>query len=272
MARTCELADKYNADLIWFDFGINNKKERPATENPFADHLKRFAAYYYNVASKKGQKPVLNYKWTAYPEKTAVLDLERSKLKDIRKLFWQTDTSVATNTWSYVDKIKYKTPDRLIDDLIDIVSKNGCLLMNVCPRADGSIPPEQVKMLTEFGSWLKVNGEAIYGSRPFKIFGEGPTATIEGHVSENKNKPFGAKDIRFTTKGDQLYAIALGKPETNKLLITTMKSGNEYKASIKKVEMLGHDGKLAWSQTDQGLEIEFPQTLPCEFAFTFRIQ
>jgi alpha-L-fucosidase len=277
LARTSELVDKYQADLIWFDFGINHLQERGPKENPFADHLKRFAAYYYNTNAKRKNVPVLNYKFQAYPEKAAVLDLERSKLNEIRDLFWQTDTSLATNTWSYVESIKYKPVNRIVDDLVDIVSKNGCLLLNVCPRADGSIPPEQKEMLKEIGVWMKTNGEAIYDTRPFKIFGEGPTTSATGHLSEKKNKPYGAKDFRFTVKGETLYALALGvsseeKPDAAELVIESLKSGNAHKASISSVELLGSNEKLTWKQTDKGLQIEIPESLPSKFATGFRIK
>ena len=273
LARTGELVDKYDPDIIWFDFGIGNKNGLSPYENHYQEHLKRFAAYYYNLAAKaKKRVPVINYKWTAMPEKAAVLDLERSKLDDIRKGVWQTDTSVATNSWCHVEGIKYKPVDRLIDDLVDIVSKNGCLLLNVCPKADGTIPDHQKEMLREIGAWLKINGEAIYASRPFTIFGEGPTGTATGHLSENKNKPFGPKDIRFTTKGDVLYAIVLAIPEDGVVNVETLKSGNKLRSEYSKVSLLGYDQDCDWKQTDSALTIKLPEQLPSKFALVFKIQ
>lgn len=280
LARTCELIERYDPELIWFDFGINNVNGRAPEKNPFAEHLKLFAAFFYNHGEEKSQKVVLNYKWTAYPEKTAVLDLERSKLDDIRELYWQTDTSVAKNTWSYVEKMNYRTADSLVDDLVDIVSKNGGLLLNVCPRADGSIPQEQQDLLMEIGGWLKINGEAIYGARPFKTYGEGPTETVTGHVSEGKNKPFGPKDIRFTTRradGDAkkieaIYAIALKPSAGKKLVVTKLGTSNSWGTKVTGVKLLGHDGELKWSQEANGLVVTLPAKLPSDYAVTLKVQ
>ncbi|MEL7496724.1 MAG: alpha-L-fucosidase [Planctomycetota bacterium] len=274
LARTGELVSKYNPDLVWFDFGIANDRNRPPQENPFQDHLKSFASFYYNSAASRDVEPVINYKWSAFPERAAVLDLERSKLNDIRELYWQTDSSVAKNSWCYVDKLNYRTSDSLIDDLIDIVSKNGGLLLNVCPRADGSIPDEQKKLLKEIGQWLSINGEAIYGSRPFKTYGEGPTETVTGHLSENKNKPFGSKDFRFTTqdRGHTLYAFALKPTAGETIVITKLKKGNSLHLKPESVELLGSETKLSWEQTDSGLEVEFPQELPHSAAVVLKIK
>ena len=273
LARTCELVDKYDPDVFWFDFGIANDDERPAEENPFAEHLQKFAAYYYNNAAKAEKRvPILNYKWTAFPEKAAVLDLERSKLDNIRDLFWQTDTSVASNSWGYTAKQNYKPVNRLIDDLIDIVSKNGCLLLNVGPKADGTIPEQEQTMLREMGAWLKVNGEAIYGSRPFKIYGEGPTGTATGHLSEKKNKAFGAEDIRFTTKGESLFVFVLARPENGIVNVRSLKKGNSnFPAAIDSFKLLGSDAYLEFTQSDKGLSFELPKDLPCKHAFVVKI-
>lgn len=274
LARTCELADKYNADLIWFDFGIANDKKKTYEENAFADHLKKFAAYYYNnAASKGGEVPIINYKWQAFPEKAAVLDLERNKMADIRYPFWQTDTAVSKSSWGYTDNQKYKQPNRLVDDLIDIVSKNGCLLLNVGPRPDGTIPEEDQAILLEIGKWLKVNGEAIYETRPFKIFGEGPTGTATGHLAEDKDKPFTEKDIRFTTKGDTLYVIALDWPKDGTLNVTSLPAGNaHHPKAFESIELIGSDANIEMEQTDAGLMIKMPETKPCDHAFVFKLK
>jgi len=151
LARTCELTDKYDADLVWFDFGITNKRDVSPQDNLFAEHLQKFAAYFYNQAAKQNCVPILNCKWEAFTERSAVLDLERSKLDNIRDFFWQNDTSVATNTCGYKKNIKYKSTNLIVADFVDIVSKNGCLLLNVCPRKDGTIPVEQQTILRELG-------------------------------------------------------------------------------------------------------------------------
>jgi alpha-L-fucosidase len=272
LARTCELVDKYQPDLIWFDFGIAPKVVEAYDKNPYAGHLKRFAAYYYNRAAKANTSAIINYKFHAFPEKAAVLDLERSKMDEIREPFWQTDTAVSTNSWGYVSNHKYKPVNRLVDDLVDIVAKNGCLLLNIGPRADGTIPEHEQEMLLEIGGWLDVNGEAIYAAQHWKIYGEGPTGTATGHLSEKKNKAFTAEDIRFTTKDDALYAIALGWPEDGKVTIRTLKAGADlYPGEISKVQLLGSEAKLKWNRTADGLTIAVPAEKPCDHAIVFKI-
>jgi alpha-L-fucosidase len=166
LARTQELVDKYQPHLIYFDWWI----EEPG----FAPYLPQFAAYYYNRAREWQRGVVINYKHRAFPEEAAVLDIERGQLAAIRPLCWQTCTAVARNSWGYVAQPHYKMPGELIGDLADIVSKNGALLLNIGPRADGTIPDEDTAILRAIGGWLAVNGEAIYETRPWETFGEGP--------------------------------------------------------------------------------------------------
>jgi len=274
LTRTAELVTRFNPDLVWFDFGIGPNKTEGVTykDQPFVDHLRRFSAFYYNHAAKRGGEAIINYKWTAFPEKAAVLDLERSKMDAIRYPFWQTDTAVSSSSWGYTENQKYKKPNRLVDDLIDIVSKNGCLLLNVGPRSDGTIPQEDKDILRAIGGWLKINGEAIYETTPWKIYGEGPTSTATGHLSEKKNKPFTAEDIRFTVKGDVLYAIPLGWPETGSVTIKTLANGAEHFADkIGSVSLVGSDKKLTWERTDEGLTVKLPEESPSKFAYVLKI-
>ena len=167
LARCCELVDLYQPEVFWFDWWI----EQPA----FEPYRKKFAAFYYNRAKQWGKEVVLNYKNQAFPDGTAVLDLERSGLTEIQPLIWQTDTSISYISWGYIEGDRFKAPGRLIQTLVDTVSKNGVLLLNVGPKSDGTIPEQAQNLLREIGKWLAVNGEAIYGTRPWKIFGEGPT-------------------------------------------------------------------------------------------------
>ena len=274
LARSCELVDKYQPDVFWFDFGITPALQtKPYDQNAYAEHLQKFAAYYYNESSKKpGGIGVINYKWEAFPEAAAVLDKERSKMAEIRKPFWQTDTAVSSSSWGYTQNQRYKTPDRLIDDLIDIVSKNGCLLLNVGPRADGTIPEEDQAILKAIGGWLKINGESIYDTTYWKTFGEGPTSVSTGHVSESKDKPFTSADLRFTTRDGALYVTGMKWPEENHITVTTLASGSEhYPEKIASVTMLGSDEKLEWNRDEKGLTVQLPSKRPSEYAYVLKV-
>ena len=261
LARTCELVDKYQPQLVWFDWWIGHAALEP--------YLQRFAAHYYNRGLEWGKGVAINYKYVAYPEGTAVLDVERGQLKDIRPQLWQNDTSVSKNSWCYVKEQDYKTAESLIHDLVDVVSKNGALLLNIGPRADGTIPEPEQEILREIGRWLAVNGEAIYGARPWRVYGEGPTEVPEGAFTDTHRAAFTAKDIRFTQKDGAIYAICLARPQSE-AHIQALAAGNGA-PSVRSVNMLGMAGELVWHQDEAGLHIVLPAELPGQHAFTFKI-
>jgi alpha-L-fucosidase len=262
LARTCELVDKYQPQLVWFDWWIGHVA--------FAPYLQRFAAYYYNKGLEWGKGVAINYKYVAYPEGTAVLDVERGQLKDIRPQLWQNDTSVSKNSWSYVVEQDYKTAESLIHDLVDVVSKNGALLLNIGPRADGTIPEPEQEILRTIGRWLAVNGEAIYGTRPWRIYGEGPTEVPEGAFTDTARAPFTAEDFRFTQKDGAIYAVCLARPQ-GEVLIRALAEG-QGPSEIGGVALLGQEGELAWQRGPEGLRISLPEQLPGEYAFSLRIR
>jgi alpha-L-fucosidase len=252
LARSCELVDKYRPQIIWFDWWIQHIA--------FDPYLRKFAAYYYNRAAQWRQTVAINYKNDAFPEGAAVFDVERGQLSGIRSQLWQTDTAVSKNSWGYVKKHEYKTAGSLIGDFVDIVSKNGVLLLNIGPRPDGTIPEPEEKLLTEIGDWLAINGEAIYGTRPWKVFGEGPVEIVEGTFNDVKRTAFTARDIRFTRKGRTLYAISLGWPEDGVLRVQTLAQGGKDSISgIKSIELLGHSKPICWKQTKQALTVTLPK-------------
>jgi alpha-L-fucosidase len=254
LARTAELVDKYQPQLIWFDWWI----AQPAVHA----HLQRFAAFYYNRGAEWGRGVAINYKkhgGESFPDTAGVLDIERGQLAAIRPLFWQTDTSVSKTSWGYVTNHEYKTADSIVDDLVDIVSKNGCLLLNIGPRSDGTIPEPEQQMLREIGRWLRVNGEAIYGTRPWTIFGEGPTAVVEGPFADTKRLAFTAQDIRFTRKGDTLFATALAWPESGVLTIASLARGSQhYPSEIAAVDVLGAGAPRRVWRDAAGLHVALP--------------
>ena len=265
--RTVDIIDSYKPEILWFDFYI----DRPE----FAPYHPKIAAYYYNMGIENNIEPVLqskNMNYESFPEGTNVLDIERGKLTDIRKEVWQTDTSIGKNSWCYTVGWESKTANLLIDDLVDIVSKNGTMLLNVGPKADGTIPPDQKDVLLEIGDWLSINGEAIYDSRPWVKFGEGPTIVQNGHHSEGDNKEFTAEDIRFTRKGNSIYAIVLDIPSSTEVLIKSFASGETFDFDkILSVELLGNDEKLNWERTANGLAIQVKETNKHKNALTLKI-
>ena len=262
LARSTEIVDKFKPDVVWFDWWI----EEPV----FQPYLQKFAAYYYNRAAQWKSGAVINYKYRAFPDGAAVLDLERGQLNAIRPMVWQNDTSVSKNSWFHVAHPEYRTPGSLVGDLVDIVSKNGVLLLNVGPMADGSIPEQEQAILRGIGAWLRVNGEAIYGTRPWKVFGEGPTQVHEGPFNDTKRTPFTARDVRFTTKGGMLYAIVLGWPEDRQVNIAALAEGAA--GDIRSVRLLGSTDALKWKRESVGLHVELPEKPPCDYAYSLAIE
>jgi alpha-L-fucosidase len=264
LARTSEIVDKYQPELIWFDWWI----EQPV----FQPYLQKFAAFYYNRGAEWKRGVAINYKNKSFPERAAVLDIERGQLGNLRPIFWQTDTSIGEKSWGYIEGEKFRTTDSLVHELIDIVSKNGTLLLNIGPRSDGTIPDGAEKILLDLGQWLSVNAEAIYGTRPWKVYGEGPTKVVGGSFKDTATHPFTAQDIRFTTKGGALYAIALAWPQDGKLIIKSLgTAASIWNADIKTVELVGSAAHLKWQRGKDGLRIELPAEKPCEYAISLKI-
>jgi len=267
LARTAELVDKYRPQLVWFDWWI--------AQPVFHPNLQAFAAFYYNRGREWGQGVAINYKkhgGESFPDTAGVLDIERGQLAALRPLFWQTDTSVSKTSWGYVTNHEYKATDSIVDDLVDIVSKNGSLLLNIGPRPDGTIPEAEEKMLRDIGGWLQVNGEAIYRTRPFTVFGEGPTAVIEGPFADDKRKPFTPQDVRFTTRDGKVYAIVLAWPENGRATIRSLGQPSPHLSrEVATVELLGARAPVKWTRDAAGLHVDLGAEKPREFALALRI-
>jgi alpha-L-fucosidase len=264
LARSAEIVEKYHPEIMYFDWWIGQPSVR--------EELARFASFYYNESMKRGGPVgVINYKDYAMQAQSAVLDIERGQLSGIRPLYWQTDTSVSNKSWGYINNDTFKTPEFVVHQLIDIVSKNGNLLLNIGPRSDGTIPEEVQQVLREVGAWLKVNGDAIYGTRPWKVFGEGPTKVTEGSFHDTDTQPYTAQDFRFTKKDNTLYAIELGWPNDHEAVIHSL-ARQVGQAKIASVALLGSEAKIAFEQRDDGLHIHLPEQIPGKYAYSFRIQ
>lgn len=260
LGKAMEVMDKYQPDYVWFDYGWR--------EPTFESYKRQLLAHYYNKGEEWGKNVVVSYKHDHLPLGAGVLDLERGRLDTLYRDTWITDTSIDRNSWCYIDDPDYKDANTLIDNLVDRVSKNGNTLLNIAPRADGTIPEEQKSLLLEMGAWLNLNGEAIYGSRYWYIYGEGPTKFKGGSFIDNQKLVYTAADIRFTTHDQTLYAILLDWPgETAEIhALSVLKKEN-----ISSVILLGDDNPLGWELTEEGLLVHFPRKRPCEYAYVLKI-
>lgn len=269
LLRCCELVDLYQPQLFYFDTWA----ERP----PLKPYLKHFAAYYYNCASTWPLGGAINYKNDILAPHTGVFDVERGQCGDIQPQFWQTDTAIGKKSWCHVANEEYKTAESLVCDLVDIVSKNGTLLLNVGPHADGRIGDENTRVLLEIGDWLRINGEAIYATRPWKVFGEGPTLIPDGHFTDASRPTFTHEDWRFTTRGrSTLYAINLGRPTPDgEVLIRSLGDALRlYQEAIERVEIVDGSSSLQalpFKRSADGLRVTLPATLPCAYGVTLKI-
>ena len=250
MVRTCELIDKYQPKVLYFDWWIKNYA--------FKLYLKKIAAFYYNRAAQWGVDVSINYKWEAFAPGAATFDVERGALTDISPVPWQTCTAIGKHSWGYTKDNEYKTSRQIICDLIDIVSKNGMLLLNVGPRADGTITEEETAVLVELGRWLEVNGEGIYDTVPWKRFGEGSVNAAAGCFTDGDEKAYTAEDFRFTYKDGRVYAFWM-RPVGDAATIRSFASPVYNDCGIEQVELLGHEGPLPFTRDANGLHIRLPE-------------
>ncbi|WP_143306519.1 alpha-L-fucosidase [Chitinophaga vietnamensis] len=271
--RTIDLIDKYDPELVYFD-------DNALPLWPISDAGLKIAAHLYNTSIKKYgklQAVLFGKRLNEQQRKCMVWDIERGQSNQIEPLPWQTDTCIGS--WHYdrrlFDNKGYKSAKTVIHSLVDIVSKNGNLLLNVPVRGDGTIDSEERAVVEQVADWMKVNSEAIYSTRPWKIFGEGPatesvTALNVHGFNEGKGKPFVAEDIRFTTKGKTLYAVMLGWPANNTITVKALAENNQV-GKVSQVSLLGND-KLHFQQTSDGLKVQLPEQAPCKEAFVLKIE
>jgi len=264
LARDTELVEKYKPEIVYFDWWIG----QPSFRNAVAE----FAAFYYNYAAANGYTGVINFKDYSLNWKAAVRDFERGQQDRIIPDHWQTDTSISDKSWGYIENDTFKSSEFLVHQLIDIVSKNGNLLLNFGPKSDGTIPAEIKERLAAMGAWLKVNGEAIYGTTPWKIYGEGPTKVVAGAFHDTDTKPYTPEDFRFTAKGDTVYAIGMACPTGGKGAIHALGTSHEGASlPVTSVELLGSTEKVTWSQTADALEITLPPGTQCTYAYSLKL-
>lgn len=257
--RIKELVDMYHPDLLYTDGGV-----------PFDNEVGRsMIAHLYNAdAARHDGKPQVVYTCKQESKGMWIDDLERGVMPGIRPTPWQTDTSIGD--WYYNKNWKYRGTDWVIHMLVDIVSKNGNLLINVVQRPDGSLDPEAEQILTQMADWIAINGEGIYGTRPWLIHGEGPVRARGGNFKEDF--AYSAKDVRFTTKGDgTLYAFVMGWPTEPQITIRSLAKLPGVTGKISDVKLLGYEGVIKWTHDNNGLTIGLPAQKPCDFAAAFKI-
>ncbi|WP_375425412.1 alpha-L-fucosidase [uncultured Friedmanniella sp.] len=267
--RTIEIIDTFEPQVLWFDWWI----EQPA----FEPWLRKIAAYYYNQAVRWHRGVVIQYKYEAFRPGTAVYDIERGALGGIHPTVWQNDTSVSRNSWSWIEDHDYKSADEILAELVDVVSKNGVLLLNLGPKPDGTIAEPEQQLLQTIGRWLGVHGEAIYGTRPWQIAAEGPTEQRSGYFTDSSATRYTASDFRFTSRkgveGEFLYATALDWPADGQLRVASFGSNaGLVGGAVADVTVLGHSGELAWSVDPDALHVTLPADRPSSFGVTVRVE
>ena len=254
LVRCCELVDRFHPKEFYFDWWIQHESVKP--------YLKIIAAYYYNRAEEWGEEVTICYKHDAFAFGTATVNIERGKFARAKPFRWQTDTAITRNSWSYTENNAFKSPESLVCDLVDIVVKNGVLLLNVGPKADGTISAEDRAVLEGIGAWLRVNGEAIYNTTVWRQAAEGPTRTPEGQMTDGEDIPFTSEDIRFTVRGSHLYAIFMRWPADGKGLIRSLARQNAssrlvFDGIVEDVDILGFL-KPGWTRDSEGLHVNAP--------------
>jgi alpha-L-fucosidase len=288
VAKRIETIDKYRPDMLWFDMSTDHSW----------DPLKTYvAAYYYNRALQWGKPVCISAKGAAWVS-GQIMDYEREGRSPMELVdwVWQPDDPI-TDKFGYVEGQKVFGPEQFVYKIVENTSKNGNLLLNISPKADGTIPQEQQDTLLGIGKWLDVNGEAIYKTRPWTRYGEGPAAdaaaalmakvrasgTFAGRLNGQNlgdatisggglpRHGYTPEDIRFTRNGDTLYAIVMKWPEDGAVVVTSLAKGNAPAGKIAKVELLGHPGKLDFKQDETGLQVKLPADKPCDFAYALRI-
>ena len=272
--RTIDLITKYNPDLLYFDDTV-------LPLYPVSDIGLRIAAYFYNTNLARHGKleAVLTGKGLhADQRKALVLDVERGVTNGGETLPWQTDTCIGA--WHYerriFDQHRYKSAKQIVQMLIDIVSKNGNLMLSVPLRGDGSPDEDEIACVEAIGRWMEPNGDGIYATRPWKVYGEGPSVTNpapKGQFGGARDvRPYTAEDVRFTAKGETVYAFVMGWPESGKAVIKTLAAGNEhYTREVGRVELLGASGALPFTRDGNGLAVTLPAQKPNEFAYALKI-
>jgi alpha-L-fucosidase len=248
-----EVVDDYSPDMIWFDSWLDVIPE---------DYRQRMAAHHFNAGAANGQENVLICKQDDMPNEMRVLDIEQGGMKEMPERVWMTDVTLSKNGWCYVQNQTYKPVSLLVRNMIDVWSKRGVVLLNISPKADGTIIDEQRTILKGLGEWLAVHGEAVYGTHPHSVYGYGDASIRDGsHGGQAATIKFSAKDIRFTRSADDktVYVFLLGQPKAgDEIEVRQLASEKKPKFEISDVSVLGSEHQLNWKQIDGGMNFIAP--------------
>lgn len=292
LAKMNEAITKYQPDITWVDtnFGgsmrARNKgfykngrliDDKEIYLGGFSEsHERRYISHFYNTGEQTGNEVEFVYKEYDVPPGVGMRNFENGLIDELTYDVWMTDIDICSPTsWFYKDNVPIRSANEIVDILVDVVSKNGVLLLNIPPKPDGSFADYMKKEVNEVGDWLAKNGEAIYGTMPWMIFGEGPSRLKEtGHYSERypNNAVYNEKDIRFTQKDNFLYAICLGNPDNEITIKTLGNRGKLFEGDIKSISLLGNNKKLEYEHKPYGLTIKLPTRQTEEKAVVFKIE
>lgn len=258
LVSACEMIDRNRPLAVYFDWWIHKDEFRP--------YLKKFLAYYYNRGIEWGKEVAVFYKCGALFDGCGIFDVERGQIDGVARELWQNDTAIAKNSWGYTEGNKFKTPAEILRNMIEVFAKNGCYMLNVGPKADGTICDEEKAVLLAIGEWLKTNGEAVYGSYPFEV------CPFEGKKSKNgsfkENKKFKRNDFCFTANPGKIYIFPMGEKLKETLTVKSLKRANEggIRYKIKNIHILGEEKSLEFNQNGKHLKISLGEgkdnTLP----------
>lgn len=263
MVRTIELIDRYSPNMIYFDWWIQNIKFKP--------YLKKIAAYYYNRAYEQNKEVTIDFKHNEFPPTVATFDVERGALPGIFPYKWQTDTAIGKHSWGFTNDNEYKSSGKIIRDLIDIVSKNGNMMLNIGPKPDGTFTDEETEVLRGIGNFLKLNGEGIYGTTYWKQFGEGEHNITSGAFNDGDETFYDSSDFRFTYKAGYVYCFQMN-PDGKDAKIKSFKRVDDGDILIESVSLLSTGKKLDFKRDYDSMTVFADDAFNSENPICFKIK
>jgi len=262
LASSAELIDKYRPSTLFFDWWISHHAFRP--------YVKRFLAYYYNRSLEWGQEVCVQYKADAIMYNASIFDCERGQLPGVSPYIWQCETATAKNSWCYCTTNHYKSPEEIARMFCDVISKNGNFVLNVGPKPDGTICEEDVHILKELGKWTTKNAEAIWGTSPYKVFGEG---NIDKGGSFKDNPKYTKKDFRYTFKAGHVYAFAMMQDKKGVYKLKSLRDGRDtFHCIIKGIKLLGYDIEVKYELNEDNLTLKLGSSVDTAMPLCFDIE